>query len=80
MDHNLRDLLDQLADRLHLHRGAGEERARELHHELRSAVEGDHPVGLADRLDREAVEFDTEHPELSSALRQVADALNAAGI
>jgi hypothetical protein len=80
MDLHLRKMLEDLAQRLHLHRGEGEERARELHGHVRAALEHDEHEGLVDRLTEAEVEFESSHPDLADALRRIADALGAAGI
>ena len=80
MDLHLREQLESLAERLHLHHGAGEDRAKELHGEVTGALEADEPDGLSDRLTEDAVEFESEHPDLATILRRTADALSAGGI
>lgn len=80
MDLHLRQTLEEIADRLHLHRGPGEARAHELHGEVQKALdEGEHP-GLSDRLKEGAVEFETSHPDLADFLRRAVDTLSAAGL
>jgi hypothetical protein len=60
---DLRQMLEELAERLHLHSGPGEERARELQGDVQKALEeGDHE-GLGDKLTESAVEFENDHPE-----------------
>jgi hypothetical protein len=80
MDLHLRSQLESLAERLHLHKGSGEERARELEEQVHGAIETDDHDGLGDRLSEEAVEFESEHPDLATVLRRVADALSAGGL
>lgn len=78
---DLRALLADLAEKLHLHRGAHEERARALGAEVDSALASDEPPHhLADRLEEDAVAFETDHPELSETIRHVIDALSAGGL
>jgi hypothetical protein len=80
MDLHLRAQLESLAEHLHLHKGSGEERARELEGQVHGALEADDHDGLGDRLSEEAVEFESEHPDLATVLRRVADALSAGGL
>ncbi|HEV8297069.1 MAG TPA: DUF4404 family protein [Acidimicrobiales bacterium] len=80
MDLKLRQMLDELAERLHLHRGPGEERAQKLRGEVQKAIETDDHQGLSERFTQEAVEFESDHPELADFLRRIADAFGAAGI
>ncbi|MPY94683.1 MAG: DUF4404 family protein [Acidimicrobiia bacterium] len=80
MDLHIREQLESLAERLHLYHGPGEERARELHGQVRGALDTDEHDGLSDRLAEEAVEFESEHPDLATILRRAADALSAGGI
>lgn len=80
MDLHLREMLEELAERLHLHRGEGEDRAQQLHGEVRQALDTDDQDNLADRLTEEAVEFETAHPDLANFLRRLADALAAGGV
>jgi len=80
MDLHLREQLESLAERLHLHRGAGEQRAKDLHEQLRGALDADDHDGLSERLAEEAVGFESEHPDLATILRRTADALSAGGI
>jgi hypothetical protein len=76
----LREKLEELAERLKLHHGPGEERAQALHDDVQKAIdEGDHE-GLGERLEEEAVGFESEHPDLADFLRRFADYLGAAGI
>ena len=77
---HLREQLQALAERLHLHAGDGDERAKELEGRVKGALErGDHD-GLGEKLAEEAVEFESEHPDLATVLRRVADALSAGGL
>ncbi|MFN0092402.1 MAG: DUF4404 family protein [Acidimicrobiales bacterium] len=80
MDLHLREQLEELGRRLHLHRGAGEERAGALRADVQRALDDDEHHGLVDRLEEEAVEFETDHPDLAAFLRQAANTLSAAGI
>ncbi len=45
---------------------------------------GSHPdtdtVGIAEQLDEQAVEFESEHPKLARAIREVMDSLNKMGV
>ena len=74
MRHQLREQLVELAERLRLHGGRGEDRARELSGQITDALDGEDHDGLGDPLTEYVVEFEGEHPELA------ADALGAAGI
>jgi hypothetical protein len=76
----LRQMLDELAERLHLTSGAGEERAKALHADVQRAIEEDDHEGLGDRLTEDAVEFESDHPELADFLRRLADHLSAGGL
>jgi hypothetical protein len=76
----LRQMLDELAERLHLTSGPGEERAKALHADVRRAIDEDDNEGLGDRFTEEAVEFESEHPELADFLRRLADHLSAGGL
>jgi hypothetical protein len=76
----LRQMLDELTERLHLHSGPGEERAKALQQEVQKAIDEDDHKGLGDRFTEEAVEFESEHPELSDYLRRLAGYLHAAGL
>lgn len=80
MDLNLREQLESLAERLHLHKGAGEDRAAQLRGQVADAIERDDHDGLGDRLAEEAVEFESDHPDLATVLRRVADSLSAGGL
>jgi hypothetical protein len=80
MDLHVREMLEELAGRLHLHHGEGEERAQKLHGEVRQALDNDEQDNLADRFTEEAVEFETAHPDLANFLRRLADSLAAGGV
>lgn len=80
MDLHLREQLETLAQRLHRHTGSGEERARELEGRVQGALAGADHEGLGDKLAEEAVEFESDHPDLATVLRRVADALSAGGL
>ena len=43
-------------------------------------IEADEHEGLGDRMSEEAVEFESDHPDLATVLRRVADALSAGGL
>ena len=76
----LRQMLEDLAERLHLHSGAGEDKARELHGEVQKALDEDDHEGLGEKLTEGAVEFESDHPELADFLRRLSDHLAAGGI
>ena len=80
MDRNVRQQLESLAERLHLHQGQGDHRARDLHGQVRGVLDGDEHDGLADRLEEGAVGFESDHPDLATILRRTADALSAGGL
>lgn len=80
MDLHLREQLQGLAERLHLHSGSGEERARQLEGQVQGALDSDDHEGLGDKLTEEAVEFESDHPDLATVLRRVADALSGGGL
>jgi hypothetical protein len=80
MEHEHRQELESVAERLHLHRGTHEERAKELHGQVSTALEKDDHEGLADRFEEEAIGFENEHPSLASILRQAAATLSAGGL
>jgi len=73
-------MLEELADRLHIHSSEGHERAKALHSDVQRALEEDDHEGLGERFTEEAVEFESEHPDLADFLRRLADYLGAAGI
>ena len=76
----IRPMLEELAERLHLHTGAGEERTKELHGDVQKAIEEDDHEGLGEKLTESAVEFENEHPDLADFIRRLSDSLGAAGI
>jgi predicted house-cleaning noncanonical NTP pyrophosphatase (MazG superfamily) len=76
----LRQMLEELAERLHLHSGPGEEKARELHSSVQKAIDEDDHEGLGDKLTESAVEFENDHPDLADFLRRLSDHLSAGGI
>jgi len=73
-------MLEELAEKLHLHSSEGDERAKELEGPVQKAIEEDDHEGLGDRLTESAVEFEGDHPDLADFLRRLADTLGAAGI
>jgi hypothetical protein len=79
MDFNLRRQLEELAERLR-HHGPPGPRTDELQSHVSDALEQDRHEGLGERLEEAAVEFEAEHPDLSTTLLRVADALSAGGI
>lgn len=78
MEHSLREQLSELAKRLHL--VADDERADALRTDVEGALDSDDHEGLSDRLEEGAVDFEGDHPDLASALRQVVEALGRSGI
>jgi hypothetical protein len=76
----IRQMLEELAERLHLHSGAGEERARELEGTVQKALEEDDHEGLGEKLTESAVEFENDHPDLADFLRRLSDHLAAGGL
>lgn len=74
---DLRAQLEELARRLHL---VEDEHARDLGQQVQRSIDDDDHEGLRERVSEAAVHFDTAHPELSGALRRIADALAASGI
>ncbi len=80
MDQDHRHELESVAERLHLHKGSNEDRAKDLHGQVETALANDDHDGLADRLEEEAIGFENEHPSLASILRQAAATLSAGGI
>ena len=73
-------MLEDLAERLHLHTGPGEERAKELETSVQKAIEEDDHEGLGEKFTESAVEFEGDHPELADFLRRLTDVLSAGGI
>lgn len=73
-------MLEDLAERLHLHGSKGHERAQALHGDVRRALDEDDHEGLGERFTEEAVEFESDHPDLADFLRRLADHLSAGGI
>lgn len=53
---------------------------RALHHDIEVFLEKYDNRTLADRLEKAAVRFETDHPAVGNALRQAIDALAKAGI
>jgi hypothetical protein len=47
---------------------------------VQRAIEEDDHEGLGDRLTEDAVEFESDHPELADFLRRLADHLSAGGL
>jgi hypothetical protein len=76
----LRQMLEELAERLHLHTGPGEEKARELQTTVQKAIDEDDHEGLGEKLTESAVEFQNDHPDLADFLRRLSDHLAAGGI
>jgi hypothetical protein len=76
----LRQMLEELAERLHLHSGSGEEKARELQSDVQKALDEEDHEGLGEKFTESAVEFESEHPDLADFLRRLADHLSAGGI
>jgi hypothetical protein len=80
----LRSLLQDLADKLHLPGGddttANTDRAEALRGEVDKAIETDDHEGLSDRLEEDAVAFESDHPSLAQTIRSVIDALSAGGL
>jgi hypothetical protein len=76
----LRQMLEELAERLHLHSGPGEDKARELHGDVTKALEHEDHEGLGEKLTEGAVEFESDHPDLADFLRRLADHLAAGGV
>jgi hypothetical protein len=76
----LRQMLEELAERLHLHSGPGEEKARELQGDVQKALDEEDHEGLGEKFTEGAVEFENDHPDLADFLRRLADHLSAGGI
>jgi hypothetical protein len=80
MDLHLRQLLDELLERLHVTHDEDDVRAQELQGQVRKALDEDDHQGLVDRFTEDAVEFESDHPDLADFLRRLADTFGAAGI
>lgn len=80
MESHIRERLEALAERLHLHRGADDEELDELQATVQKALDEDDHEGLGDQLEEQAVGFQAEHPDLADFLRRTADALSAGGL
>jgi hypothetical protein len=80
----LRVMLQDLAEKLHLAGGddaaAPNDRAVALRGEVDKALETDDHEGLSDRLEEDAVAFESDHPSLAQTIRGVIDALSAGGL
>jgi hypothetical protein len=76
----LRNMLEELAEKLHLRSAEGDERATALHGDVQRAIDEDDHEGLGDRLTEQAVEFEDDHPDLADFIRRLADHLAAGGI
>jgi hypothetical protein len=74
---DLRAQLQELAHRLH---HEDDEAAKQLGADVQRSLDEDDHHGLGERLTESAVEFETSHPDLSSFLLRVADALAASGL
>ena len=53
---------------------------REIDVEIQSVLKGEEQAGLEGRIEKQAVAFEGEHPQLSAILRDVMDALGKMGI
>ncbi len=80
IDLHIREHLESLAERLHLHEGPERERADELHGQVTEALETDDHTGLMDTLEQQAVAFEDAHPDLAAVIRKASDVLSASGI
>jgi hypothetical protein len=79
MTTSARQRLEELATQLHL-RHDDVPPAAAAHAEVRTALEEDSFHGLGDRLERFAIELETEHPTLTSLIRSVVIDLHALGV
>ena len=79
MDPTIRQRLEDLAAKLHLHRDSAPA-VEAAHQDVQQALDTDDDDGLGDRLDRQAVELETSHPSLSEALRTIVNDLSASGL
>lgn len=53
---------------------------REIDVEIQSVLQGEQQAGLEGRIEKQAVAFEGEHPQLSAILRDVMDVLSKMGI
>lgn len=79
MTTTVRKRLEELATQLHL-RHEDTPQAAAAHAEVQTALDDDAFHGLGDRLERFAVELETEHPTLTSLIRNVIIDLHAMGV
>ena len=79
MTSTVRQRLEELATQLHL-RHEDVPTAAAAHSEVQTALDGDSFHGLGDRLERFAVELETEHPTLTSLIRSIVIDLHALGV
>ena len=75
-----REHLEQVAAHLEAHEGERTDAAQALHAEVRKAIDEEEHEGLVERLTAEAIEFETEHPDLAEVLRRAASLLGGAGL
>ena len=80
MDLHLRTQLEELAERLHLHRGSAQDKAQLLGNDVKTALDNGEHDGLNDRLAEGAIDFESDHPQLAATIRRAVDALSALGI
>lgn len=83
MQESLKQTLAQFRQSLEDLREIDEESAqllREIDVEIQSVLKGEEPAGLEGRIEKQAVAFEGEHPQLSAILRDVMDALSKMGI
>ncbi len=79
MESPIRQKLEELATLLHL-RSDDTPSAESAHTEVQQALESDEFNGLGDRLERFAIDLETDHPTLGALIRNVIDELSALGI
>jgi Domain of unknown function (DUF4404) len=79
MESPIRQRLEDLATTLHLRReeAPSADSARDA---VQQALKEDSFDGLGDRLERFAIELETDHPTLGALIRSVVDELSALGI
>ena len=79
MEIPIRKQLEELATYLHLRRDEAPS-AEGAHAEVKQALESDSYNGLGDRLERFAIDLETDHPTLGALIRNTIDELSALGI
>ncbi|MBR9913146.1 MAG: DUF4404 family protein [Gammaproteobacteria bacterium] len=77
-------LKDSIAEVKELMQTALDGKERDLLGDLMKGITKKHPAeideSISDQLDSKAVEFESKHPKLARALREVLDSLNKMGV